>query len=1415
MNVRLALVYRDEKMNYEILHIEENDSEASRIKAILISDGHHNFNISREKKISKVFAYSGKKSIHIILLSHSSENILDISDIQKLSDHYPETCLIVLTDLNDLKSGNDYINQGAHDFLKKDNLNENQLKKAIFCGLSRIEISRRFRSQEAELIKFKSAVEQSENSIVITDLDGKIEYVNKKFEKVTGYSAAEAFGKNPSILSSGLHSDQFYADMWQKIVAGESWYGEIVNRSKTGDLFWESSTINPIKDDEGKVIKYLAVKEEITERKKEQEKLRINEQHMRFLVNASTDLLKMNSVDEVMQYIAVKTHELLNKKGFTIVCQYINNHTEYEIRAYQGINSKLKLVLNLLKQPIIGFRSKVDDDLINLLQDHKIHRLPIDLTKLIGNHISEAMTFKIIKGLGLDHIHVTGIKTKDQLFGSLVFAGVNDNPELDQEVFESFMKLVSLYMEKNQATQLLIKNEKRFKEIAESAGDWIWEIDKDGVFTYSSPAIKNILGYSPEEVINKKSYFDLIDLGIRNATQNQMLGNIERKETYRNQINIHEHKSGHQIWIKSSGGPILNEQGNLIGFRGINSDITLILKSREQFKEIIQYAPSAIYLHDYSGKILLTNKKAMDMLGYSQIEILETNINALDYQYNELGIAQKVWDQVLKQGSITFESIHKTKFGGSIPVEINVGKITYNNKPHFLAFVKDIGDRIASEKEQKRNAALMTEAHLAAKIGSWIWDIEKNEVQFSLGVFAVLNKAHSNKWMNLDIIRKYVYPEDLDKYQSFLDILAHDKTFKNQTHLRIINSKGELRHIYVKPSSYTEKDSMLFGIIQDVTDLYENQRKLEDAQQIAKLGSWKYYVSENVFGFSKEAEKIVKGAIGHDIERPDENSRIPSKQLPNWLTTTLKKSPKNYEIKVTSDNVNKWILINSFAQLNENGEIFQIVGIIQDISERKEAQNKLEQNERSLEKALEIAVMGRFNHQIISDEIIWSEKAIEILALEPSKIPTQLSQFPDIIHPEDRTEVMDEIKQCFDEKIKFTKDYRIITQSGKEKWIKVNVDYEFSEDGEILSSDGIIRDIHDEKIKEKELEKANLQLRNIIKNVPGIVFRCRFDDDYTMEFISDQCKHITGYSSEEFYSKRTTFESIINPRDAEKVRKTLQSALDSIKEYEVKYRIKTKSGEERWIWESGSIRNSESDKSIILIDGTITDITDIAETEEKILNATLRGEDDERRRIAKDIHDGVQQTLISAMLSLQSVESEMASLKADKAKNFKLGMKMLKDGVEETRSIAHSIMPKSIQDFGLVKTLESLSQNITETKNVVVNFYENLGATKLDIIIETSLYRICQEALNNIFKYANATEITIQLMKYEDCILFTIEDNGKGFDTNNPGLYENGLGLSSMQSRASAISATLDISSHLGAGTNILVEIPVASRINL
>jgi PAS domain S-box-containing protein len=173
-------------------------------------------------------------------------------------------------------------------------------------------VTERTRQLEAEghFRRLAQAVEQSPASVVITDIRGAIQYVNPKFTQVTGYTLEEVRGQNPRILKSGKLPADVYADLWATIRAGKEWRGELHNRKKSGELFWETVSISPVRTPDGDISHFVGVKEEITERKETeaalQRELRVGEA----LASSARDLASSLEMDEVLRRIVGQARRL-------------------------------------------------------------------------------------------------------------------------------------------------------------------------------------------------------------------------------------------------------------------------------------------------------------------------------------------------------------------------------------------------------------------------------------------------------------------------------------------------------------------------------------------------------------------------------------------------------------------------------------------------------------------------------------------------------------------------------------------------------------------------------------------------------------------------------------------------------------------------------------------------------------------------------------------------------------------------------------------------------------------------------------------------------------------------------------------------------------------------------------------------
>jgi len=185
----------------------------------------------------------------------------------------PETILIATSAYSETGYFIKAIEIGFNHFVLKP-LDYDQLFAAIDRSINYVMLSQKVRLQQEHIIKLSRAVEESPNSVVITDLAGTIEYVNPKFSELTGYAPHEALGRNVRFIKSELTPPEVYRDLWRTIRAGREWRGEILNRKRNGDPYWEVVSISPIHGTGGTITHYVAVKEDITERKRAETEIR-------------------------------------------------------------------------------------------------------------------------------------------------------------------------------------------------------------------------------------------------------------------------------------------------------------------------------------------------------------------------------------------------------------------------------------------------------------------------------------------------------------------------------------------------------------------------------------------------------------------------------------------------------------------------------------------------------------------------------------------------------------------------------------------------------------------------------------------------------------------------------------------------------------------------------------------------------------------------------------------------------------------------------------------------------------------------------------------------------------------------------------------------------------------------------------
>jgi diguanylate cyclase (GGDEF)-like protein/PAS domain S-box-containing protein len=379
---------------------------------------------------------------------------------------------------------------------------------------SKMEIEERERV-EANLRILSMAVEQSPASVVITNLNGNIEYVNPRFSKTTGYSLKEAVGQNPRILKTDLTPKDTHKSLWNMLLAGKEWRGEFINRKKDGSQYYESAIISPITDREGHVTHYLAVKEDITERKAYEAELFASERRYRSLFEKSQDAVFVIGLDG--QYLAAN-QQGLDMLGYTL--------TEF---------------LNLTIKDTSSETDKTEEILKRLLTGEKIQTYERYFLRKDGQIVPTEVSIDLATDKDGKPLHIQSI--------------VRDISE----------------RKKNEAA--LRESEAKYRIVADNTSDWEFWSDPSGKYVYISPYCKYISGYEPGELMADPELprqlvypDDRLLMDRHNQIANQQI-----KDSVDFRI---IHKDGSIRWISHTCTPIFDEQAKYLGIRGNNRDIT-------------------------------------------------------------------------------------------------------------------------------------------------------------------------------------------------------------------------------------------------------------------------------------------------------------------------------------------------------------------------------------------------------------------------------------------------------------------------------------------------------------------------------------------------------------------------------------------------------------------------------------------------------------------------------------------------------------------------------------------------------------------------------------------------------------------------------------------------------------------------
>ena len=491
-----------------------------------------------------------------------------------------------------------------------------------------------------------AALGQAAEAVVITEPDGKIQYVNLAFTRITGYSAEEALGQTPRILKSGRQDPAWYEDLWKAILAGKVWRGELTNRRKDGTHYTVEMTITPIRDSCGVITNFIAIQQDVTERKRTEAALE----------STSNTLREAERVAHLGSWeLDVATREF---------------HGSDELYRIFGQCCQATLPFSRVLQAI----HPDDRDRANLTIENAVQTgEPFDIEYRVLN---PAATARVVRSRGQV---ITGLSGQSaRIVGTTL--DITDAKQAYERVRQS---------------------EEKYRSLVANAPDIVWTSDDKGVPVFISPSCERLNGYRPEELCNSTLWLEMVHPEDAPAAMAAFAAFAAGGPEFDVESRMRR-KNGEWIWVHSRAITRYRKGGKWF-IDGIHTDITE-RKRLEEALRLTQFAVDracdGVAWTDPSGRFLYVNEAMCRLVGRSQEELLSLSVPDIDIDISpELWPA--VWEALKANGSHTIESRLRTKQGRVFPVEITGKYLQFGNREYSFSFLRDLTRRREVEEELK------------------------------------------------------------------------------------------------------------------------------------------------------------------------------------------------------------------------------------------------------------------------------------------------------------------------------------------------------------------------------------------------------------------------------------------------------------------------------------------------------------------------------------------------------------------------------------------------------------------------------------------------------------------------------------------------------------------------------------------
>ena len=755
----------------------------------------------------------------------------------------------------------------------------------------------RRKTEHIERAGLVAAVAQAADSVVITDTGGRIRYVNPAFTKMTGYTSEEAIGQNPRFLKSGSHSVEFYKELWDTIASGRVWNGELINRRKDGTLYTEEMQITPVQGPNGKIVSYIAIKRDVTAR-------RAGEEAQRFLsavVESSEDAIMAQTPAGII---------LAWNRGAEAIFGY---------SAGEAIGKHVSMLVPPDRMPGLA-----------------------------------RITERVLQGRVVSQYEGVCLRKDGRGFPASVTVCPMKNSAGEVVAASSVLRDVTERKEAWQTRALLAS-------IVESSDDAIYAAKLDGTIVSWNRSAEVLFGYPGREIIGK-SVAILAPDGrreelFRSLAVVRMGCAISPFETVR------QAKDGRAIDVSISISPVRNPAGEVVGAAAIAHDITERLRAKrklrendERFREVFQNAPCGMYVSGPDKRILQVNAALCRMLGYSEQELLAKTWPELTHP-DDLAPAlmrkEQLWNNQVGFVEGERRYIHRGANVVLTRVRISLVRDSGNRPLYSVCHVEDITERRrAAEalRESEERFRIMADGCPAVM---WVTDAEGNS-QF-------INRAHrefrgipdeqteGSGWQLL------FHPDDTQEYVAAFQRAVREHT-PFRADARLWRSDGEWRWVATHAAPrFSQSGEFLghVGLCLDITERKQTEQALRSSEE--KFRQLADNIREVFWVMSPQAEILyvspayeqIWGRTSDSLCRsflswaesvhPDDRERVHAMFERQLLGEAV---DSEYRLR-TPEGQEKWICDRAFPVFDQAGQLIRVVGITEDITERKRYESEL------------------------------------------------------------------------------------------------------------------------------------------------------------------------------------------------------------------------------------------------------------------------------------------------------------------------------------------------------------------------------------------------------------------------------------------------------------------------------------------